>query len=234
MDYVKRFCDTLVSIDSTKNNFQVFNDFCELSTNCLRQPYIRSKALEERFFEIIGNYTPKAQVSFKTLLKLTADALNDRTRDFLGECFKSLHLNQHLRNRHFTAYNVSRMLADICSNDIKDHIEQYCYYGFEDVSSDSGTLVIALSDIITKKGLSPAKTMFAVVSDVDCLCCYMTYIQMTLLEIPGVVIYDKEQWFTSGYYLNPWKARFIMEKTTTESSQLKYTIGNAEEIEFFL
>ena len=189
MDHKGEFCRIIGELARKYDRHEGFNDFCEIAAITLRQVFERNPANEERYLKLIRRYEPEEHDKFARLLALTAQALTEKPRDFLGECFHELEMHNQYKGQFFTPFDVSRMMAKMS------------LAGFEDK--------------IRAAGFNPVNVFFAVAQDIDRKCCNMTYIQLSLLAIPAAVIWGdtlilecREQWLTAGYYFGAWPERF--------------------------
>ena len=225
MNRVKEFCNKIHLLSTSRSQHEVFVDFCELSALSLRQPFEKSPENEQRYHEILKRYPEKAAIAFADLLGIVVLALEEQPRDFLGECYHALELHNQYKGQFFTPYHVSMAMAEIALQGIEDHIKVKGYVTLNEPCCGSGAMVIAAYEILKKRNINPTSSMWVVAQDIDHKCCCMAYIQMTLLAIPGVVIWgdtlileNREQWLTSGFYLYPWSFRLKKEIKQKEES----------------
>ena len=191
----------------------------------LRQPFEKSPENEQRYHEILKRYPEKATIAFADLLGIVVLALEEQPRDFLGECYHALELHNQYKGQFFTPYHVSMAMAEIALQGIEDHIKAKGYVTLNEPCCGSGAMVIAAYEMLKKRKINPTSSMWVVAQDIDHKCCCMAYIQMTLLAIPGVVVWgdtlileNREQWLTSGFYLYPWSSRLKKEIKQKEES----------------
>ncbi len=219
MKRIDEFCKKLHNISSSRGEHEVFADFCELATVALRQPFEQSPELEKRFLEILKPYPQQTATEFASMLGIVTAALTEKPRDFLGECFHALQLHNQYKGQFFTPYHISHFMAEITLNDIESHIEKHGYFGMREPACGARAMVIAAYEVLRSKNINPISSVWVIAQDIDYKCCCMAYIQMSLLAIPGVVIWgnslaegNREQWVTSGYYLYPWGERLMKNK----------------------
>ena len=242
LDYKKEFCNKVHEIAVSRGQHEVFVDFCELSMIVLRQPFEKSETLESRFHEILKPYSKEAVNKFTELLRITVEVLQEKPHDFLGECFHALNLHNHFKGQFFTPYHISDFMAEITLANVREHVEKHSYVSLSEPACGAGAMVIAAAEVMKKHKLNPVNSLWVVAQDIDFKCCCMAYIQMTLLAIPGVVIWGnslinekKDYWITSGYYLYPWAIRFATEKqepTSVPSTTIKVDATGQMEFNF--
>lgn len=215
MDHKGEFCKGIRELARRYDRHEVFNDFCEIAAITLRQVFERNQANEERYLKLIRRYEPEEQKQFARLLALTAQALTEKPRDFLGECFHELELHNRYKGQFFTPFDVSRMMAKISLAGFEEQIRKHGYVELNEPTCGSGGMVIAAVEEVKAAGFNPVHVFFAVAQDIDRKCCNMTYIQLSLLAVPAAVIWGdtlilecREQWLTAGYYFGAWPERF--------------------------
>lgn len=215
MDHKGEFCRIVGELARRYDRHEVFNDFCEIAAITLRQVFERNPANEERYLKLIRRYEPEEQKQFARLLALTAQALTEKPRDFLGECFHELELHNRYKGQFFTPFDVSRMMAKMSLAGVEEQIRKHGYVELNEPTCGSGGMVIAAVEEVKAAGFNPVHVFFAVAQDIDRKCCNMTYIQLSLLAIPAAVIWGdtlivecREQWLTAGYFFGAWPEWF--------------------------
>lgn len=235
MNHKADFCKAINSISRKHEAHQVFIDFCEMSAISLRQPFERSEELEATYMDIVGKYDQNETKVFSELFAIVMMALEANPRDFLGECFHELELHNKWRGQFFTPYNLSLCMAEMSLENVADLIDKHGYISLNEPACGSGGMVIAAAEVMKKQNLDPVRHLWTVSQDIDRKCCCMTYIQLSLLAIPGAVVWGntlmvecREQWLTSGTYLGDWKTRFkwkdIMSKIKSTMAAIPQAI----------
>ncbi|BEU98773.1 hypothetical protein ACDW_44790 (plasmid) [Acidovorax sp. DW039] len=93
--------------------------------------------------------------------------------------------------------------------------------GFVRVSeptSGAGGMVIAVADVLAEQGFNYQRCMHVVAQDMDLTAVPMTYVQLTLLHIPAVVIWgnafameSRARWYTPSHILGDWGRRLAAD-----------------------
>lgn len=216
----KEFCRTIDQLGRVHSRHRVFTDFCEAAAISLRQPFERSQELEKRYEEIKAPYGEMFAENFGKLLGIVIEALEKCPRDFLGECFHELELHNQFKGQFFTPYSLSMMMARMTiPAAMEQAIQRHGYVSLSEPACGSGGMVIAAGEVLKEAGHNPVNRLWVVAQDIDFKCCCMAYIQMSLMAIPGAVIWGdtlrvecRQQWLTAGAFLGNWSARFRMEK----------------------
>lgn len=227
MDHKGEFCKGIRELARRYDRHEVFNDFCEIAAITLRQVFERNPANEERYLKLIRRYEPEEQKQFARLLALTAQALTEKPRDFLGECFHELELHNQYKGQFFTPFDVSRMMAKMSLAGFEERIRRHGFIELNEPTCGSGGMVIAAVEEVKAAGFNPVHVFFAVAQDIDRKCCNMTYIQLSLLAVPAAVIWGdtlilecREQWLTAGYFFGAWPERFRWRRLIRAVSNL--------------
>ena len=143
MDHLGEFCNLIGELARRYDRHEVFNDFCEIAAITLRQVFERNPENEERCLKLISRYGPEERDNFARLLALTAQALTEKPRDFLGECFHKLELHNHYRGQFFTPFDVSRMMVKISLAGFGEKIRRRGFIELNEPACGSGGMVIA-------------------------------------------------------------------------------------------
>jgi len=203
-DEAKReFIKTIEKLSYKYQKWEIFSDFCNMAAISFRQPFERSEELEREYLNIAKKYT-KAEVDiFPKLLSYIIFALTDRFGDFLGECFHLLELGNKYKGQFFTPYHISKFMTQIIGErpgELELLSEPAC---------GSGGIIIARAETLMSGEVNYQQNMVVQAVDVDILCVYMCYIQLTLLHIPAEVIHGNSLsleiwsiWRTPAYYMS--------------------------------
>ena len=75
----------------------------------------------------------------------------------------------------------------------------------------AGGMILAYAQELKNKGYKPSKNLYVQAWDIDILCTYMTFVQLSMYDIPAVVVNGdilslKENFIlcTPQYYLGGW------------------------------
>ena len=108
--------------------------------------------------------------------------------DFLGKCFQELSLNDKTwKGQCFTPHEVCLCMAEMTMHDVGGPVDGRTLW-LSEPACGGGAMAIAASDVLKRKGFYPWHYHWHCV-DLDWRCAAMTYIQMTLLGIPAVVVH---------------------------------------------
>ncbi len=234
MNYETAQNEFIKLIESNCYEFQaweLFTDFCKMTAISLYQPFIKSEELEKEYMNTISKYNKKVIEIFPKLLSYLVMALEDRMGDFLGECFMDLKLGSKYKGQFFTPYYVSSFMASIVgSNPIEEKesmVEPCC---------GSGVMIIARADAIKREyGFEYQNIMEVQAIDVDVLCVYMSFIQLSLLGISAEVIHGNAlsneifaTWYTPKYIMNASIRQYQTNKNKKNKKELRPKDKNSQ------
>lgn len=137
--------------------------------------------------------------------------------DILGDVYHRLNLNNEWNGQFFTPDHIARLMAELANpvselSSIKDHVT------INEPTCGSGTMVIGCVWAMKKNGFDYRNKAFFVAQDIDIRCVWMAYIQLTLYQIPAVVIHGNtltmETW---SYWYTPYAAPFLLKQQSDET-----------------
>jgi hypothetical protein len=215
-------------IESTayhRRRLDVFSDFVELSSLSISNAVDRRQfeAREARYLEIIKRYSPEELKRFPQMLGHLTLALERRCEsgtlgDVLGPVFMALGLGNECAGQFFTPNPVSRMMALMLSGgDCGAHQKEVREEGFIDLmepACGAGGMVIAEAEALRQAGMNYQQVMHATCIDIDVRCVHMTYVQLSLLHIPAIVLHGNSlsnevwsRWVTPAHVMGRWRWR---------------------------
>ena len=125
--------------------------------------------------------------------------------DLLGEIYMQSNTSSKQAGQFFTPFNISRLMAAITVADWD--LSQDIITINDPACGSSGTIIAAL-EYLYQKGIHYTDRVLAVVNDIDDRCGDMSYIQLSLLGVPAVVMRGDtftqkftEVWYTPAYIL---------------------------------
>jgi type I restriction-modification system DNA methylase subunit len=201
----KAFIKRLHELDRAKSTYEKFRDFCELAYCAyakLTADPDRAESLETRYMQIVGTYQDKDTVrAYPELLAMAWDAV-DGGQDFLGSVASILEVLDARNGQFMTPQSVSRMMAEMLLHDAGQIIEEKGYITLNEPAAGSGGMVLAAADVLTTQGFNPALNMLVQAIDISPLCFHMCYVQLTIREIPALVVRANtlsQEWFEAAW-----------------------------------
>ncbi|MFN9475114.1 N-6 DNA methylase [Acidovorax sp.] len=197
---------------------EVFSDFCEVAalaiSNAVDIPQFKDR--EARYLDIVGRYEREEVERFPAMLAaLTAWMECAGMADCLGELFMSLELGDSFKGQFFTPYEVSRLMAGLTlGQDAQGQIDAHGYLRVSEPTCGAGGMAIAMADALQSQQINYQQCMHVTAQDIDRTAVHMTYLQLSLLHVPAVVILGntlsmevRERWYTPAHILGGWGAR---------------------------
>ncbi len=202
---------------------EVFSDFVEMSalsiSNAVDRHHFDTR--EERYLAIVKKYSRDELTLFSEMLGALTLVFEERVQklvpggdglaDILGQTFMMLELGNSSTGQFFTPYSVSRAMACMTIGDGRPHIERDGFVTVLEPACGAGGMVIACADALHDAGWNYQHAMHATCIDIDPRCVHMTYLQMALLHIPGIVVHGNgltgeswSSWFTPAHVLSGW------------------------------
>lgn len=194
----------------------VFRDFCEMAaisfSNTLDRGHFESR--EARYMQIVARYTPEEAARFPQMLGQLAIAL-ESPHDCLGQIFMALELGNHWRGQFFTPYEIALLMARMTCTNAAELVKDKGYVSVMEPAAGAGGMLIAMAETLQEEGLSYQRHMHATAIDVDSTAVHMTYVQLSLMHIPAIVLHGNalasdrrfDAWATPAHILGGWDRR---------------------------
>lgn len=232
-DHTKELQQLIRATAHRWSQHEVFSDFVELASLSLSNAvdWRQFDAREARYLEIAKKYPRDQFERFPRMLGHLTLAMEQccatgELGDVLGAVYMQLELGNDRAGQFFTPYHVSQLMARLLVGDGAEAREK----GFLDVmepACGAGGMVIAMADALRQAGLNPQSAMHATCIDIDPRCVHMTYLQLSLLHIPAIVLHGNSlsgevwsRWYTPAHVLGGWRRR-IEERHAREPEPLR-------------
>lgn len=192
---------------------QVFQDFCELSALAIRNSVDRDgwQAREDRYMDIIGGYTSEEAARFGEVLALLTVELGNGFSDVLGQLYMSLELGSDHLGQFFTPYQVSALMAKMSIGDYAETLAGREFITVNEPTCGAGGMVVAMADALHSAGINYQQRVHVTAQDIEATSVHMTYIQLSLLHIPAVVVHgntltleERDTWHTPAHIIDGW------------------------------
>lgn len=189
-DAEKDFVEVFQKLTYRHRAYDIWKDFiimfaCTLSNATDKAHY---EEREARYMKIIRKYDKEEQMLFPELLAQTVAALEENPeRDFLGEIYTKLNLQDKGRQQFFTPYSVCQAMADITMDNVAELVEKQGYITISDPCCGSGaTLIAAIHNArrqLEKANLNFQNHVLIAAQDIDEIVALMCYIQLRCLVL---------------------------------------------------
>jgi type I restriction-modification system DNA methylase subunit len=210
-----RFLKQFNALAQHRRRYEVFRDFVTLSAislNNVMEPDAERKAtLEAEYTGIIRPYSHEEAQGFAELLGLVIELLEPTPQDVLGDLYMELDLGNERTGQFFTPNSISQFMArlNIVEPPPGQNFVRVC-----EPACGAGGMVLAIAQVLIEKGKNPAKAMWAQCQDIDRTAALMCYVQLSLWNVPGLVIVGdtlsnevRECFYTPAHHLGAWELR---------------------------
>lgn len=242
-DHQKLIVDMIGDVSRTHGIDRVWSDWVEISAIALaRMDKSQFEQREQRYLEIVKRYTndelDQLVRAFAHLVMVFEKSVEEgQLQDVLGKTFMMLDMGNSRSGQFFTPYEVSYMMAKIIMADQSSNIiKSRGFIRLAEPTSGAGGMIIAGAQALQDDGHNYQKTMHVTATDIDSRCVHMTYVQMALLHIPGIVIHGNaltvEQWqcwYTPAHIMGGW-SRQLRQRTHIKEAMAPVTTEKAIQV----
>ena len=191
------FCQKIEEAGGNKGYriWEVFDAFVFCSFASLRQAVYKlttgviNAELEAAYLERIKDFPHPEKLAHA--LGMLIAALEEKSRDFLGDAYQALYMANKRAGQFFTPTELCRAMAQMMLGDTKPDPESRLTLG--EPAMGGGATIIAAVEVLKANGFGPRDFM-VYGTDIDATCFYMAYIQLTLLGIPAVLTRGDGLW----------------------------------------
>ena len=211
------------------SSWQVFTDFVEMGAIAFSNgiDLAQRDARERRYMEVIKRYEEAEIKLFPQMVGTLIADLEDEPDDVLGKTYHELELHNKWSGQYFTPFPLCRAMAKMVVGDgahIKDKLADRGYLTASEPACGSGAMVIALALELKEQGVNYQQQLHVTAVDVDAKCVHMTYLQLSLLHIPAIVVHGNSlsleeygRWYTPAHIMNGWNYRLRRAEPTAEA-----------------
>jgi type I restriction-modification system DNA methylase subunit len=183
VNYKRDFLKLLNNITKSKSPSRIFCDWLTMSASALYS-WKKNKNVENEYLQISKSYNKEQLIKLSHLLGIITNALQNEDKDILGLIFTELNIGNKKTGQYFTPQPISNLIAEISfsNKENKDKIitalDPYC---------GSGVMLLSIAYALKKQRNDYQKYVVLVGQDIDSICCYMTFIQLSLIGVPAIV-----------------------------------------------
>ena len=197
---------TIEELSRTHGLDRVWSDWVEISAIALaRLDKTQFDRREDRYLQIVKSYSKAeleqlVQAFSHLVMAFDYQIQNEEITDVLGSIFMALNMGNSRSGQFFTPFEVSYLMAKISASaeHIKNLIAKNGYVTLAEPASGAGGMILAYARTMKDDGHNYQQTLHVTATDIDSRCVHMTFIQMALLHIPGIVIHGNalslEEW----------------------------------------
>jgi len=215
-DHQKELLKLFGSLAYRHSAWQVFADFAEAAaisiSNAVDWPQREKR--EERYLQVVQRYKPDELATFPKMLGALTLALEEQPSDVMGRTFHDLELHNKWSGQFFSPYHLCQMMAKVTLSDAEDtrsRIEARGFVTVQEPCCGSGAMVIAVAQGMRELGINYQQHLHVTAVDVDPKCVHMSYLQLSLLHIPAVIIHGNSlsleefgRWYTPAHIMGGW------------------------------
>lgn len=181
----------LMSMTGRYGLFDIFYDWILMSSISIQNacwpvhddPW---NAREKQYMETAQKYTEEEMVHFAEMMSLLFKAFAEGFSDVLGELYMELGLSNRDSGQVFTPFHVSELMARSIIG--IDSIPQEGVFTVSDPCCGGGAMLVAACKVLMDAGVDYGHRMFANAQDLDWKCVYMTYLQLSVIGCPALVV----------------------------------------------
>lgn len=196
-----------------QHRYDVFRDFVTIMAISLYNALAKDERYEAEYMSIVGRYKKEEVMVFAQLFAQITVMLNEAPRDVLGEIYMTLELSNDKTSQYFTPWPIAEFMAQISYTEELTHLHKP-FITISEPACGSGVMVLAFAKLLISQGHNPCKRMWAQCIDIDRMVALMCYVQLSLWNIPAVVIMGnsltneiQEVFHTPAHYLGCWDAK---------------------------
>lgn len=191
-------------LSTNQHSYTAWSDIIELFALSIinpltKQAYFKDPELkkvwdnrENRYLKIINNYSKEKQELLPQMFACIVNEFeNNPEQDLLGQIYMRLEISNGNAGQFFTPYNICQCMSEIIvdKKQLTKTIKEKGYATLNDEACGGGATLIA--------GINTAKRMFkrlnwqnhiyVYANDIDRICAYMCYIQLSLLGVAAEI-----------------------------------------------
>ena len=209
-----------------RHRYEVFRDFVTLAAITMHNRVNLVDTLEAEYLAIIGRYERPDVDRFPKLLAELIEILEDEPWDALGQLYMELGIQSEHVGQFFTPPELSELMARLTYGDALANLKDP-FVTVQEPACGAGGMILAFTKVLIEAGHNPAEKMWAQCQDIDRTAALMCYLQLSLWNIPGVVVVGntltmetREVFYTPAHYLYRWDDRLAIRRATEAMRKL--------------
>lgn len=208
----KRFVELLDFSNGKYSKVDVFRDFLMLFAIAIKNKFYFEQEDEDMYLRTTKKYKKDELKVFPKLINELFKIYyeNEKIEDALGEISSQIGGLSIANQQFFTPNNVAEMMGKLLikNQEIKNYIT------INDPACGSGSLLLGAINNINNNEIDYSEKVLVVAQDIDLFCFCMTYIQLSIYSVPGVVILgntldseNRKVFYTPQYIVGEWHKR---------------------------
>lgn len=187
MDYKKEIIKILTSFEGGWSPYDLFCDWIKMLALSISNTtdIIQGKLWQEREKDYLNTIKKYDAVKdrFVEMSGYLTLALDQEITDVLGQIYMEAGLGNKYTGQFFTPFHLSLLTAQ---SSMPQKIEEPIK--LNEPSTGGGGMILAVARVMLKRGYNPQQWLDVVAQDLDWKGVYMTYVQISLLGLKGVVV----------------------------------------------
>ena len=192
MDWKKEIIKAMQKFSGRYSQYTVFMDWVTCIALAIQNgcTIFQGKVWQDRekhYHNIIEKYSHDEQKLLAEMSGMFSIQLEEgEMEDVLGAIYMEAGCGNKNTGQFFTPFHVSLACAQLTVRE-QDVNEAHPLY-FNEPSAGSGGMVIAAARALKERGINYQNCMKVVAQDLDWNCVYMTYVQLSLYGVDGIVV----------------------------------------------
>lgn len=213
--------------------WSVWSDFVGMSAIALSNTVdLRQRdEREAEYLRIVGRYRADEVERFAHALgSLQLCFHTGGHDDVLGSVFMELELGNKWAGQFFTPYHLCEAMAAMTLQDARQRIDRDGFITVLDPATGGGAMLIAAAEYLAQQEIAVPLRMHATAQDIDAKAARMTYVQLSLLGVPAVVVTgntltleERERWYTPAHVMFGWSQRLQRRRQPDEEHPIPIT-----------
>lgn len=213
-DEYKNFCKLLDFGNGKYDIRDVFRDFVAIFAIAIKNMVLYEQADEDMYMSIIKKYE-KSEIKYfeKMIYELLKIYYNkEEIQDVLGEIYTQIGAISRNSQQFFTPYHIAKAMGRMILD--KGEMSKKEYIKVCDPTCGSGVLLLGYISELKNSEIDYKNKVLVVARDIDFICVCMTYIQLSIYEIPAMVILGNtllnevnKIFYTPAFALGKWNKK---------------------------
>ena len=193
MEYEKYIIDSIIHLSGKYTPYQIFTDWITMMAIAIQNSckMIHDKIYEEReemYRTIAKRYKPEELKTLADIGGALAIILEERFGDILGEIYMKSGCGNKNTGQFFTPYHLSYLTAKLCYENQFNQLGENEQIEINEPSTGGGGMMIAIAQVMKENNIDYQRRLHVVAQDLDWNGVYMTYVQLSLLEVRAIVV----------------------------------------------
>lgn len=185
-EYIK---NNIIKLGKKYDTRTVFEDFVTCCALALANSTQFNQNREDQYLKIVKKYEKEELATFPQMMTILANELEkEDSEDILGNIYEDLGFYSKDRSQFFTPIPICNLMSMLTINKetAKNQLKNKGYVSISDPCCGSGRLLFASLKVYRDADID-IDDIFIEGSDVSNICCYMTYVNLSLMGASAIV-----------------------------------------------